>query len=501
MEVEVGRLEAHIRHWRDHANYSRIWPTAFVKPQDVPSDGSAAFRRPVILLGWSLAWLLLLCSVGVVAQARDGGPPPQASQSTSLQAPPTSTTKIQGATQPEKTITGYHLSPEKYRQAVAYSRAGYRLYFISVAWGVVILLLVLGLKLGAIFRKWAEGSGRRNGFLQAVIYAPLFLFTLAILGLPTDLYGHWLSLKYQQSVQGWPSWFGDWAKGQALGILMGIFLVWILYAFIRRSPRRWWFYFWIISIPIVVFLTFISPLVIDPLFYKFTPLEKTDPQLVAAMEKVLYRAGLNIPRSHMFEMNASAKLKSVDAYVTGIGASKRVVVWDTTISKMTIPETLFVFGHETGHYVLGHIWKGILFTIGLLFVLLLVGYRVLHWAVARWGPGWQIREVGDLASLPVVLLIVTIFIFLASPGINAFSRHQEHQADQYGLEVIHGIVPDESQVAARAFEILGEIDLGDPNPSPFIKFWLFSHPPIAERIRFALTYDPWANGGRGEFVK
>jgi len=444
---------------------------------------------------------LLLAILAAPAGAAQAGASPQSSNASSgpAQSAPVATPPASPSAQ--NTITGYHLSPDKYRQAVAYSRAGYRLYFISFAWGLLILLLTLRWKLGPKFRNWAEGGGGRNGFLQALIYTPLLVIALAILGLPTDIYGHWLELKYQQSIQGWASWLGDWAKGQGLGIVLGVFLVWILYAIIRRSPRRWWFYFWLVSIPIIIFLLFISPLVIDPLFYKFTPLEKTQPQLVAQMERVLNRAGLDIPPSRMFEMNASSKLKSVDAYVTGIGTSKRVVVWDTTISKMTVPETLFVFGHETGHYVLGHIWKGILFTAGLLFVLLLAGYHALYGAVGRWGPDWKIRGVEDLASLPALLLIVSVFMFLASPAINGFSRYQEHQADQYGLEVVHGLVPDESQVAARSFQILGEIDLADPNPSPLIKFWLFSHPPLKERIDFALTYDPWAHGGHGKFVK
>ncbi|MGH9432451.1 MAG: M48 family metallopeptidase [Terriglobia bacterium] len=496
----MGGLGAQLYLKTGRAIFRSIKLFAGIKKRCLPESAGTSFRPQSILVPLALVFLFLPRALGTAAQA--GASPSQKTAATMQSQPaPTGNTTPQPNMQPGKTITGYHLSTEKYRQAVAYSRAGYRLYFISVAWGIVILLLVLWWKLGPRFRDWAEGGGRRNGFLQAIIYTPLLVMTLAILGLAPDIYGHWLSLEYQQSVQGWASWLGDWAKGQGLAIVLAIFLVWILYAVMRRTPRRWWFYFWLISIPIIIFLLFISPLVIDPLFYKFTPLENTQPQLVAQMEKVLERAGLDIPPNRMFEMNASAKLKSVDAYVTGIGSSKRVVVWDTTISKMTIPETLFVFGHETGHYVLGHIWKGILFMVALLFVLLLVGYHVLYWAVGRWGRGWRIRGVDDLASLPVILLIVAIFMFLASPGINGFSRYQEHQADQYGLEVIHGLVPDESQVAARSFQILGEIDLADPNPSPFIKFWLFSHPPLKERIHFALTYDPWANGGHGEFVK
>ena len=242
-------------------------------------------------------------------------------------------------------------------------------------------------------------------------------------------------------------------------------------------------------------------MLVDPLFYKFEPLADTEPALVNEIGKVVERAGMRIPPDRMFEMKASEKLKSVNAYVTGIGASKRVVVWDTTISKMTVPETLSVFGHEMGHYVLGHVPQGIAFFDAVLFVFLYLGFRGLYWTLRRWGAGWGLRGADDWASLPVLLLLVSLFSFLASPVINGFSRYQEHQADVYGLEVIHGIVPDSQQVTARSFQVLGEIDLADPSPSPFIKFWLYSHPPLGERIAFALHYDPWSKGQQPEFVK
>jgi Zn-dependent protease with chaperone function len=404
----------------------------------------------------------------------------------------------EGQAQPQ--VRGYTLPPEEYAEAVAYSRARYRLYFIGAVWGGLMLLVILACRLGPIFRNWAEGSGGRRRFLQALIFVPLLLVALQVLSLPPNLAEHWISLKYHQSVQGWGSWFWDWTKGLALGIVFGTLVVWILYGIIRRT-RRWWFYFWLVSIPIVVFLIFISPYVIDPLFYQFEPLQKTDPELVTALEKVVGRAGMDIPSSRMFLMKASVKTNELNAYVTGLGASKRVVVWDTTIQKMTTSETVFVFGHEMGHYVLGHIWKGILFATGFLLVLFYLGYRGCEASLKRWGRRWGIRGAEDWASLPVLLLLLSVFSFAASPVANGFSRHLEHQADIYGLEVTHGLTPDSSQVAARAFQILGEVDLSDPDPNPFIEFWLYSHPSIRERIDFALHYDPWPKGEAPEFVK
>ena len=251
----------------------------------------------------------------------------------------------------------------------------------------------------------------------------------------------------------------------------------------------------------MVFGIFIAPLVIDPLFNKFEPLDKTQPQLVQALENVVNRAGMNIPPERMFLMKASEKTKALNAYVTGFGSSKRVVVWDTTIAKMSQPETVFVFGHEMGHYVLNHVYKGIAFTAVVLFILFYLSYQGIGGLLSRYGPGWGIRDINDWASLPALLLLLSIVGFFVAPIGNTFGRHVEHEADVYGLEVTHGLTPNSSQVAAHSFQILGEVDLADPDPSEFIKFWLYNHPPVAERVRFALDYDPWSKGESPKFVK
>ena len=303
-------------------------------------------------------------------------------------------------------------------------------------------------------------------------------------------------------MQSWGSWFGDWAKGSIfVDLIVSTFLVWILYGVIRRSPRRWWFYFWLAFIPILIFLLFLTPYVIEALFYDFAPLERNHPQLVTQIERVVERAGLEIPRERMFEMKASAKLKSVNASVRGLGASKRVVIWDTTIEKLTIPETLFAFGHEMGHYVLNHLPKIIALLSGFLLVFLYLSYRLLAWAVTRWGEHTGIRDLSDWASLPLLLVFFTLIGFFFSPVLCGISRYYERQADTYGLEVINGIVPDRVAAAARTFQVVGEINLADPAPHPFIRFWLYDHPPLNERIAFAFSYDPWSKGQEPQFVK
>ena len=393
----------------------------------------------------------------------------------------------------------YHLSPEKLSQAIAYARARYRLHFVAFAWSCVVLFAIIALRLGPRFRDRAESVSRRR-FWQAAVFVPLLFVTDGVLELPTSAYGHHLARFYGQSVQGWGSWLWDQAKGLLVGLVIAIPLVWLLYAILRKSPRRWWLWFWLALLPILVFLIFVTPLAIDPLFFEFTPLAPAHPDLAQAIERVTIRAGEPIPTERMFAMNASSKYNSINAYVSGLGASKRVVVWDTTIAKATIPQTLFVFGHEMGHYVLGHVPKTIAFLWALLFVLLAVGGWILD-RLFRGPERWGIRGLTDWASLPVLLIGVTIAGELASPVVNGYSRAQEHQADVFGLEAIHSLVPDAPRTAAEAFQILGETNLSDPDPGPFITFWLYDHPPLADRLRFAAEYDPWGKGEPPRYVK
>ncbi len=397
-------------------------------------------------------------------------------------------------------VKSYTLSPEKYEKAVVYSRTQYRLHFLGVAYSLLVLLVILALRIAPLFRDWAERLSRRR-FIQAIVFVPLLLFAFEALKFPLDAYRHHLAVHYEISVQGWGSWFWDWTKGKLVQFIVASILAYILYGVIRRSPRRWWLYFGLASLPILVFLNFISPVVIDPLFNKFESLEATQPALVTEIEKVIKHGGLDIPRERMFEMKASEKVNAIDAYVTGFGASKRVVVFDTTIAKMTIPETLFVVGHEMGHYVLGHIPKGIAFTGASIIVLLFLAYLSINRLLVSKQRRWAMRGLGDWASLPALLLLLYLFFFLAEPALNSFSRYQEHQADIYGLEVIHSIVPDSSETAAEAFQILGEVDLADPNPSAFIKVWLYTHPPLADRLIFAHEYDPWSTRQAPMFIR
>jgi Zn-dependent protease with chaperone function len=401
----------------------------------------------------------------------------------------------------------YTLPPDKLAKAIALSRIRNILDIVGSLWAVAVLWLLLATRFAAGLASWAERLLPRR-WMQGLLFFAAFIVITTLAGLPLEVYGEHVSRIYGISVQGWASFAGDEAKSLGLAVLFGSPILLLFNWIVRRWPRRYWLGIWLATLPLLVLVTFVEPLV-EPLFNKFEPLEKTNPALVAQLEKVVVRTGTNIPPSRMFLMKASAKTNGLNAYVSGIGATKRIVVWDTTAGRIPDDEILFVFAHESGHYVLHHIPKMIAGSaVGLFFVYwACAGFAA--WLAKRFGKRWIGRKPEDFvqpepplatrAGFLVLLFAISIAGFLLEPVQNTVSRYFEHQADVYGQEAIHGIVPDPQQTAVRAFNALGQAWLEDPHPNPFIEFWLFSHPSVEQRANFALHYNPWANGGHGKY--
>lgn len=393
----------------------------------------------------------------------------------------------------------YTLPPDKLAKAVALAHVRNLAYFGGTAWLVFILWLLVRFRLGRAIRNLAVRATNRP-WIQGLIVAPIWILILTALNLPIDVAMQRVNRDYGLSVETWMRWLLDYGKSTGLSLIVGTLVLSVIYFLIRHSPRRWWFWLWLISLPCEVVVVILLPVVIDPMFDHFTPLAKSDPALVQQLERVAERGHLHIPPSRMFVMEASAKVTGPNAYVTGFGPSRRIVVWDTAIHELTPDQILAVYGHEQGHYVLHHIQKGMLFSAVVTFIFFWIGFLLLNWLVSRYGNTLKIASLSDWSSLGLVLLVAVVLSFFADPVGNAFSRHIEHQADVYGEEVIHGLVPNAQATMAASFQRIGELWLDVPHPNPFVVFWTYSHPPTASRMSFAAHYDPWRPGKHPRYV-
>ena len=387
----------------------------------------------------------------------------------------------------------YTLPPDVLAKAVALTDARNIVYFGVTLTTLLLVCAIVRFGIGSRLRDFAERRARWLA-LQVALFVPPFLLLLALAELPWVIYRHGIALRVGLSVEQWGPWLWDWAKGELVTIVIGVLVAWLFCAIVRRSPHRYWLWFWLASLPLMVASVYLAPLVIDPMFNRFEPLARTHPELVAPIEQVLHNARVEIPATRLFEMTASAKTNGLNAYTTGFGSSKRVVLWDTIIRKEPLPELMTTFGHELGHYALHHIAWGLLLQAIALFVAMYAAYRFIGALLARAGSRMNIRSPGDLAAIPLFVLFALTLSFLSDPLTSAISRAFEHQADVYSLEVTNGVIPQPGEAAARAFQIEGQTDLEVPDPNPFIVWWLYDHPPTRDRLRSSLAWQASRQG-------
>jgi Zn-dependent protease with chaperone function len=391
------------------------------------------------------------------------------------------------------------LPPDKLAQAIALSHWRTAIYFGGTAWILLALWILVRLRTGAAVARIAECISPRPS-VQGLVVISLWGLLYSAITVPTAILSHHVSLQYGLSIERWGPWWIDWLKSTGILLGLGVLAIGILYAILRRTPRRWWIWFWAITIPLEVVATWAAPLVLDPMFNRFTPLDQTNPALVDQLERVAARGGLHIPRDRIFLMDASTRVTGANAYVTGLGASKRIVVWDTTLRIETPNEILFTYGHEQGHYVLHHVAKGIAWSALVIFIFYWFAFRLMQWLVRRYGATLRIAAVESWASLGLFLLVAYALNFLAQPIANTISRHIEHQADVYGQEVIHGLVPNPQATVVNSFCSDALVWLDDPDPNPFVEFWTYNHPSTEQRAEFAARYDPWQPGRRPTYL-
>ena len=360
----------------------------------------------------------------------------------------------------------------------------------SIAIGLLLLFTGVAQRMRDLANARAKGLWAR-----VLVFFTLYSLIMAIVLLPLDWYsGYALEHRFALSNQS----LGDWALDQgkafafqvvAVGVLPLLALAWRIVA---SHPRRWWLWLSLGALPVSTAIVLLQPLVFDPLFNKFTRLH--DATLRAQILALAARA--DIPARDVFEVDMSTKTKKVNAYVSGFGASQRIVLWDTTLQRMRRDEILFVMGHEMGHYVLHHIWQGLAWVaLGSFAVLWLTAWFVRA-LLGRFGGRWGVHAVGDLAAMPLVFAMLAWVNWLGAPVSNLISRGIEHEADVFALELTH-----DNDAGARSFLVLAEGNRSDPEPSVWVKWLLFTHPPLGDRIRFALDYRPWERGEKNRAYK
>ncbi|MFL5402178.1 MAG: M48 family metallopeptidase, partial [Gemmatimonadales bacterium] len=291
---------------------------------------------------------------------------------------------------------------------------------------------------------------------------------------------------YGLSNQSGNKWLGDWIKGTVLSGFGLALVLWIPYLLLRRSPRRWWLYAGLATLPISIFVLVVSPIWVDPLFNQFGRMK--DRALEARILALAERAG--IPGSRVYEIRKSVDTKTVNAYVTGVGSTKRIVLWDTMLSKLDRDQIAFVMAHEMGHFVLHHVWTIVIGATLLVTASLYVVDRMAGPLISRYRNRFGFDQLSDVASFPLLLLLTTVVSLIATPVGLALSRHQEHEADRFALELTR-----DNRAAATTFVRLQETNLSVPRPGPVYTFLRASHPSLAERVDFANRYRPWETGG------
>ena len=372
--------------------------------------------------------------------------------------------------------------PEPSALAVRYQRSGNVLWAVSTALGLLIPAILLFTGLSARVRQLAQRIGRR-WLLMVALYALLFTLITALLTLPLAYYEEFLRQHaYGLSNQSFGRWLGEWLKGVAVSAVGLSLVLWIPYVLLRRSPKRWWLYAGLATIPIATMVLVITPIWVDPLFNHFGPMK--DKALEARILSLAQRAG--IEGSRVYEVDKSMDTRTVNAYVTGLGGTKRIVLWDTILARLEPNQILFVTAHEMGHFVLGHTLIFIIGAAALITASLYVVHRVAGRLIARFSRRFGFDQLSDLASFPLLMLLGSIVSLALIPLLLALSRYQEHEADRFALEITR-----DNRAAATTFVRLQEENLAIPRPGPLYTLWRGSHPALGDRVDFANHYRPW----------
>jgi STE24 endopeptidase len=361
-----------------------------------------------------------------------------------------------------------HDSPE----ARGYNRIRRWLGIADISTGAALLVVLLATGWTAWLRDQAYRFGFQNYTLSVFLYLLLLLLISRALGFPLEYYGFWLERKYQLSTQRFRSWVWDEFKGFLLGLVLGSIVVELLYFTIRQSPQHWWAIMWALFMVLFIVLAQLAPVILFPIFYKFEPLENED--LRRRLVQLGERSGARIRGIYRWKL--SEKSKKANAALTGIGRTRRIILADTLLDNYAPEEIEAVLAHELGHHVHRHILKSIFVQAGTT----LLGFWMANWALHYAVDHHMFEELSDFANLPLLALVATALSLLLMPALNAYSRYNERQADQYAFESIVSVEPFISSMNK-----LADQNLAEREPSKWVEWLFHSHPAISKRVAAA----------------
>jgi STE24 endopeptidase len=373
---------------------------------------------------------------------------------------------------------GGAIDEEKLRTSTAYTLDSSRVGL----WGSLFdnVLLVVFLFGGVLLSYDRFVSGLIDStLLAAMVFFLVMTWAQTLLGIPFDLYSTFvIEARYGFNTTTPRLWGTDFLKSQAIGSLLLALLVAVAFWLISWSPQHWWLWVWAFMAVFSLFMMFISPYIIEPLFNKYEPV--TEEGLEEDIRVMMEKAGLKVGK--VLQMDASRRSNHSNAYFTGIGKVKRIVLYDTLIRQMSHGEIVAVLAHEIGHWKKGHIWKRLLWAESLALGGAWLSFKLLGWA----GLPGLLGLPADI-SLPARMVVLgfaaSLVLFPVGPFSAWRSRCQEREADRFASDLT-----GRPQDLASALVKMSAENLSNLFPHPLYAGFHYSHPPVVERVRMLLGW-------------
>jgi len=358
-----------------------------------------------------------------------------------------------------------------------YTDGGYWLGLWGFLLSSAILLFLLHTGWSRRMREWVARRSRR-GAVRSFLYYCIFTLFVSLLSFPLTVYAGFVrEHAYGLSTQHFGGWLRDQLVGLGVSLVLGGVAVAALYAVLRRFPRGWPAIGTLVGMAFLVFTVVIGPVFLEPLFNRFTPL--TDARVRDPILRLAHANGIAVDR--VYVQDASRQSTRISAHVSGLLGTQRIVLNDNLLHRATLPEIEAVMGHEMGHYVLGHMYQFLIFFT----LVILAGLAILRVAfgraAARWGGQWGVGGIDDLAGLPLLILILSVYLVVLTPVLNSYVRSAESAADAFGLNAARQ--PDGFAQIALELAEYRKLD-----PGRLEELLLFDHPSGRTRIHMAMQW-------------